>query len=416
MAARKQATKKSKSRAKATAQPPAQKKSRSRAKAPPPATESKTAGVDEVLRLPVEDEYADQLEALRQNDPDVPPASWRLSPRAVLAYVVGGETLEATFDGGTREVPITPKLFGDPTLVERAIVTLASERALLLVGEPGTGKSWLSEHLAAAISGRSTNVIQGTAGTTEDQVKYSWNIARVIAEGPNAENLIPSPTMLAMRAGTLLRFEEITRCVPDVQDSLVSILSDKRVAIPELGEGAGVAAKPGFNVIATANSRDQGVNELSAALKRRFNYVHVPVVADKKTEMEIVRQRSAELLARYDIPTTLDEPLLDLLATVFREIRSGKTADGTSIKRPSTTLSTAEAIGVALDASLHARYFGGGAVDAAGIARNLVGSVVKEDLEDLKILREYVVLVARKRGASSKLWAQFHDAAVASLG
>jgi len=416
MAARKQSTKKSKSRAKATAQPPAQKKSRSRAKAPPPATESKTAGVDEVLRLPVEDEYADQLEALRQNDPDVPPASWRLSPRAVLAYVVGGETLEATFDGGTREVPITPKLFGDPTLVERAIVTLASERALLLVGEPGTGKSWLSEHLAAAISGRSTNVIQGTAGTTEDQVKYSWNIARVIAEGPNAENLIPSPTMLAMRAGTLLRFEEITRCVPDVQDSLVSILSDKRVAIPELGEGAGVAAKPGFNVIATANSRDQGVNELSAALKRRFNYVHVPVVADKKTEMEIVRQRSAELLARYDIPTTLDEPLLDLLATVFREIRSGKTADGTSIKRPSTTLSTAEAIGVALDASLHARYFGGGAVDAAGIARNLVGSVVKEDLEDLKILREYVVLVARKRGASSKLWAQFHDAAVASLG
>src|SRR5436190_10555802 len=259
----------------------------------------------EVLREPAEVRYADQLEALKQNDAETPPANWRLSPRSVLAYVVGGKTLKAKIDGKAVEVPITRKFFGDDGLVERAIVTLASERALLLIGDPGCGKSWLSEHLAAAVSGTSILTIQGTAGTTEEHIKYSWNIARVIAEGPRPENLIPSPTMVAMRSGGPLRFEEITRCVPDVQDALVSILSDKAIAVPELPDANMVWARPGFNVIATANTRDQGVNELSAALKRRFNYVHIPVVGDQKTEIEIVRERSTELLARYRLPNRI---------------------------------------------------------------------------------------------------------------
>jgi MoxR-like ATPase len=368
------------------------------------------SGGETILREPAEVRYADQLDALRQNDTEKPPGSWHLTPRSVLAYVVGTKKpLDATIGGQRVSVPITRKFFGDDSLVERAIVTLASERALLLVGEPGTGKSWLSEHLAAAISGCSTLTIQGTAGTTEDQVKYSWNIARVIAEGPKAENMIPSPTMLAMRAGALLRFEEITRCVTDVQDSLVSILSDKAIAVPELPDANMVYARPGFNVIATANSRDQGVNELSAALKRRFNYVHIPVVADQKTEIEIVRSRSRELLERYDIPVKIEEPILALLATVFRELRTGKTGDGVAVAKPSTTVSTAEAIGVALDAAIHARYFGNGAVGAEHIARTIVGSVVKEDLADLGVLKEYMTLVAKKRAAGDVVWKAFHE-------
>src|SRR5436189_1799462 len=308
----------------------------------------------DVLREPAEVRYADQLEALRQNDPDTPPKPWKLSPRSVLTYIIGGKPLKAKWNGKTVEVPIKRKFFGDDGLVERAIVTLASERALLLVGEPGTGKSWLSEHLAAAITGNSTLTIQGTAGTTEEHIKYSWNIARVIAEGPRPENLIPSPTMIALRAGSLFRFEEITRCVPDVQDALVSILSDKAIVVPELPDANMVWARPGFNIIATANTRDQGVNDLSAALKRRFNYIHIPIVADQKTEIEIVQQRSAELMQRYDLPARLNPPIIELLATVFREIRQGKTSDGVSLKQPSTTLSTAEAIGTALDSALHA--------------------------------------------------------------
>jgi MoxR-like ATPase len=333
----------------------------------------------------------------------------------VLGYITGGKTLKAKIGGKPVDVPITRKFFGDDGIVERSIVTLASERALLLIGEPGTGKSWLSEHLAAAICGTSMLTIQGTAGTTEEHIKYSWNIARVIAEGPRPENLIPSPTMVAMRGGGLLRFEELTRCVPDVQDALVSILSDKAIAVPELPDHNMVFARPGFNVIATANTRDQGVNELSAALKRRFNYVYIPIVGDQKTEVKIVQQRSEELLRRYDLPARINPSVIELLATVFREIRNGKTTDGVSLKKPSTTLSTAEAIGVALDAALHNRFFGSGEVGPADIARNMVGAVVKEDQEDRAALKEYATLVAKKRGVKEKEWKEFHDALIDQL-
>jgi len=374
---------------------------------------------NDILREPAERQFAVQLAALAANDKDAPPNAWKLSPRSVLAYIVGtAKPLTLTIDGTPTEVAITRKFFGDDAIVERAIVTLASERALLLVGEPGTGKSWLSEHLAAAISGCSTLTIQGTAGTTEDQVKYSWNIARVIASGPTPDNLIPSPTMIAMRTGTLMRFEEITRCVPDVQDCLVSILSDKTIAVPELPDANMVFARPGFNVIATANSRDQGVNELSAALKRRFNYIHIPIVGDQKTEIAIVRERSKELLERYQIPGKLEEPVLAVLATVFREMRNGASAEGQTFPKPSTTLSTAEAIGVALDAAIYARYFGSrgaGVVGVADIAHNLVGSIVKDDLADLQVLKEYLSLVAKKRGAKDASWKAFHDAAMKAV-
>ncbi|MFY0562666.1 AAA family ATPase [Archangium lansingense] len=372
--------------------------------------------VSEILKEPAEIKYAHELEALRQNEKDEVPAAWKLSPRSVLAYIVGTKKpLTATINGAQVEVPITRKFFGDDTIVERSIVTLASERALLLVGDPGTGKSWLSEHLAAAISGCSTLTIQGTAGTTEEQIKYSWNIARIIAEGPKPENMIASPCMISMRKGAIFRFEEITRCVGDVQDALVSICSDKAIAVPELPGDAMVFARPGFNIIATANARDQGVNELSAALKRRFNYVHIPVVADQKTEVEIVRTRSKELLERYKIAARVEEPVLKLLATVFREMRNGVTAEGVNVQKPSTTLSTAEAIGVALDAAIHSRYFGSGVVGADSIGRNLVGSIVKEDLDDVKVLKEYLSLVAKKRGEGDAQWKAFYEAAISAI-
>src|SRR5688572_27720309 len=127
----------------------------------------------------------------------------------VEAFIMGTDEALPLPTGGS--VSITPKFVGDRRLVQVAIATLASDRALMLAGEPGTAKSWLSEHLAAAISGTSQLIIQGTAGTTEEQVKYSWNYALLIAEGPSRRALVESPILRGMQQGQVVRLEELTR-------------------------------------------------------------------------------------------------------------------------------------------------------------------------------------------------------------
>ena len=77
------------------------------------------------------------------------------------------------------------------------MVTLAGERGLLLVGEPGTAKSMLSELLAAAISGTSALQVQGTAGTTAEHLRYGGNYALLLARGPQPEALVPSPVRVS---------------------------------------------------------------------------------------------------------------------------------------------------------------------------------------------------------------------------
>src|SRR5436853_1564373 len=249
-----------------------------------------------------------------------------MSARAVHTYICGGKA-------GKRE--ITPKYLGHDRLVEIAIATLITDRALLLIGEPGTAKSWLSEHLAAAINGDSTKVVQGTAGTTEEQIRYTWNYALLIARGPSPEALIKSPVFRAMESGTLARFEEITRCAAEVQDALISILSEKRIAVPELATE--VPAVKGFSVIATANTRDRGVNDMSAALKRRFNMVVLPTPATLETELDIVRKRVRELAAHLELKAAVTaDNAIEQVVTIFRELRSGQTLDGKNqVKAPS---------------------------------------------------------------------------------
>jgi len=351
------------------------------------------------IRIAAEHRYADELAALAAADDVAKPTGWRLSPRAVETYVLGAEKPV----GG---VPITAKYVGDRAIIQVAIATLASDRALMLVGEPGTAKSWLSEHLSAAISGDSSRIVQGTAGTTEEHIKYSWNYALLLAEGPSERALVPSPVLRAMREGTFARLEEVTRTSSEVQDSLISILSEKQIAIPELGEIA--HAQRGFNLIATANTRDRGVNEMSAALKRRFNFVTVPVVDDLDQEIRIVTRREAELRSDYEVRTQPPEEIARLLVTVFQELRAGMTKDGkTKVKPPTTVLSTAEAISVLFSSSLLAEHFGSGKVTPDELARSLVGAVAKEDPADLKVLREYAETVARGRSGP---WRDFYTA------
>src|SRR4051794_30056915 len=155
---------------------------------------------------PPEQIYAEELAFLAAFDPGPRPPSWRLTPRAVVTFIIGskGETLRA----GGAALAITEKFVGDRAIVERCVVTLASERGLLLVGEPGTAKSMLSELLAAAISNDSSLTVQGTAGTAEEHFRYGWNYSLLIAKGPHPEALVPSPVLTAMRRGHLARVEE----------------------------------------------------------------------------------------------------------------------------------------------------------------------------------------------------------------
>ncbi|MBO3747907.1 AAA family ATPase [Streptosporangiaceae bacterium NEAU-GS5] len=347
-----------------------------------------------VLRPHAEEQFGEELVLLAKTDDRPRPPGWRLSPWAVTTYLLG--------DGDR----ITPKYIGARRIVEVAVATLATDRALLLLGVPGTAKTWLSEHLAAAISGDSTLLVQGTAGTAEEAIRYGWNYARLLAEGPSRAALTPSPVMRAMEEGRLARVEELTRMPSDIQDALITVLSEKTLPIPELNEE--VQATKGFNVIATANDRDRGVNELSSALRRRFNTVVLPVPASPEEEVDIVARRVEQLGRALELPSTvtaLDE--IRRVVTVFRELRSGVTADGrTKVKSPSGTLSTAEAISVVTSGIALAAHFGDGVLRPGDVAAGILGAVVQDPVSDRVVWQEYLETVVRERGE----WRDFYRA------
>lgn len=348
-----------------------------------------------VLRAPAETTYAAELAALAASDRHPRPRGWRLSPSAVRAFVLGDPALQ-----------VSRKFYGDDALIDRCIVTLMSNRGLLLVGEPGTAKSMLSELLAAAVSGTSTCTIQGTSGTTEDQITYSWNYALLLAEGPTTRALVRGPVHRALTDGLVCRFEEVTRVQPEIQDVLIGILSDQALHVPELGgEEAIVFATPGFNVLATANLRDRGVHEMSSALKRRFTFETVRPIRDRRLEARLIREQTAHLLTQADVPTRLPDDVVDLLVTAFADLREGVTPEGTAVERPTAVMSSAEAVAVGYAATLDAHYFGNGAVAGEHVARQLIGTVLKDNPEDGRKLRHYFDVVVGQRAKRDARWA-----------
>lgn len=356
---------------------------------------------EKLLKYHAEQEYAKELEALAKNDKFPKPSNWNLSPWAVVTYIIGGELEDGTI--------INPKYFGKKRIIEIAVATLVTDRALLLLGVPGTAKTWVAEHLSAAISGTSTLLVQGTAGINEDTLRYSWNYASLLAKGPSEDALVPSPIMLAMQQGKLARVEELTRIPSDVQDTLITILSEKTLPIPELNTE--VQAQRGFNVIATANDRDKGVNDLSSALKRRFNTVVLPLPSSLEEEVKIVKTRVDQLGKSLDIPAEL-APVKEIerLVTMFKELRDGKTIDGKiKLKMPTSTLSTAEAISVINSGQALAAHFGDGTIKARDLAASIIGAVVKDPVQDSDIWKEYLETVVKERKEWSDLYRAFKE-------
>lgn len=345
--------------------------------------------MSDMQRLNAEQRYAHELAALRADDDRPRPANWQLSPQRVVTYLMGGRASDGSV--------ISPKYVGRRRLMETAVATLATDRALLLLGVPGTAKSWVSEHLAAAICNDSSRVVQGTAGTDENQVRYGWNYAHLLAHGPSREALVPTPMLRAMEAGTLCRIEELTRMGSEVQDTLITVLSERMMPIPELDQI--VHARRGFNVIATANNRDKGVNELSAALKRRFNVVVLPLPDDLDEEVSIVHQRVAEMGEGLQLPIPKNVAAeIARVVSIFRELRNGQTQDGkVALKSPTGNLSTAEAIAVMVGGLSQCHFFGNGSLSAEDLGANLVGAILKDPVQDRVVLEEYLETVLKKR-------------------
>lgn len=352
--------------------------------------------MNENLKPLAETLYQAELESLKvwdeKNQHRLPP-QWQLSPMAVVRFILGG-----TVEGTT----IIPKYFGADRQVQVAVATLTTDRALLLYGPPGTGKSTLSELLAAAISGNSQLIVQGTAGISEEKVLYEWDYAHRLSKGTDVNALVKTPIFRAMEEGKVARVEELTRIPSDVQDALITILSEKMMPIPELNHV--IMANQGFNIIATANDKDKGVNDLSKALSRRFNTVRLELPTDEATETEIVRSKVSKHCDVNQLPLP-DNTAAEIrrVVRIFRELRSGE-AGTEKIEKPAATMSPAEAISVVNQAINTAAYFGQGdnTIQAEHIANGLEGVVVKE-AEDRQVFRNYIDRVLKTRAKDRDL-------------
>ncbi len=355
----------------------------------------------QLQRLPAEVYYQDELKRLAKWDSHRVPPGWNLSPIAVEKFVLGDEALK-----------VQPKIVADQGVITRIVIGLLTDRGCLLVGEPGTAKSWLSELIAAAISGDSSLAVQGGAVSQVNQLLYSWNEAILTSQGPVMEALVPSPIYRGMRDGKIVRFEEVARCPQPLQDALLSILSERVITIPELSGEAGVLyARAGFNVIATSNSIDEGVNRMSSALKRRMNFEIIPAIRSVEEEVTVVEREAARANQQSGIQVDLNRQIIEVLVTIFHELRNGQTLDGRSTDRlAGATMSTAEAVGVAHALSVHAFYYSKGQLDMRQLLHFIIGSALKDQPEDRRRFRHYfdTEVAGRKESHWREAYAQRH--------
>jgi MoxR-like ATPase len=342
-------------------------------------------------RPPAELLFAAELAKLAAWDRGPVPPGWRLSPPALERFILGDD-----------ELGIARKLVVPRALVTRVIIALATNRGAMLVGVPGTAKSWFSELLACGISGDSTLTVQGGAIGNIQQLLYGWNEAVLRQRGPCPEALVPGPVYRGMQQGRIVRFEEIARCSTEVQDGILSILSERQILVPEL-EGADrvLFARAGFNLIGTSNTLDQGVREMSAALKRRMNFETIEPIAELGDEIEVVIREATQALRGSGVAARIAPDIVEVLVTIFHELRNGQTIDGRSTDRlAAAVMSTAEAVSVVHAMGIHAYYYRDGNMHAEDLVHFLVGASLKDNREDRRRLRHYFDTEVALRKAS----------------
>jgi len=349
--------------------------------------------VNEAIQRPAaEDRFHDELAKLQQEDTGPIPPGWLLSPRALEDFILG-----------SAERGIALKFVAPKEMVRRVIVSLATNRGAMLIGEPGTAKSWLSELIACGVSGSSNLTIQGGTLSHARQLLYDWDNSLLQREGPSLAALIPGPLFLGMRQGKLVRFEELARCPQHVQDALLSILSERELHIPELqGEESVLHAREGFNIIATSNSLDRGLFDMSAALKRRLNFETIEPISDLTAELDIVSRESVSLARQSGVSLEPSADILEMLVTIFHELRSGQTLKGRSTDRlAAAVMSTAEAVAVAHALMVYAFYYRDGAMTEEDLMHFLIGAALKDNPQDRRRVRHYVETeIGTKSGAA----------------
>ena len=192
--------------------------------------------------------------------------------------------------------------------------------------------------------------------------------------------LVPSPVMRAMRDGKIARVEELTRIPSDVQDALITILSEKTLPIPELDDE--VQARPGLQRHRHRQQpRPRRQRALVSALRRRFNTVVLPLPATaERGGRDRRRAASPSSAARSSCrPSRRRWRRSAASSRSSASCAPGVTEDGkTKLKSPSGTLSTAEAISVVTSGLALAAHFGDGALRPADVAAGLIGAVVKD--------------------------------------
>lgn len=346
-----------------------------------------------VQRLPAELRFAKELERLRQNDDSPVPPGWRMSPIAVEKFIIGD-----------KNSGVTRKFIAEEGVVRRIVISLCTNRGCFLVGEPGTAKSWVSELLAAAVSGDSTLVIQGSAVTSVNQLLYDWDRAALARSGPHRQALIPGPLYRGMRDGKLVRFEELSRCPQNLQNVILSVLSERIISVPELGDDDGTLyAAPGFNIVATSNSVDEGINKMSVALRRRLNFETIRPIRRLQDEIDVVLHELAMLNENSGIHLVPEPVVIEVLVTMFHELRSGQSLDGRSTHRlAGAALSTAEAINVAHALSVYAFYYNQGVMKVEDLVHFIIGAALKDKPDDRRRLKYYFETeISQKQG---KAW------------